>query len=146
MRHLIRSAVAAALFSAAACAHAPDATPVAPDHTPLSARPTGPNARLYAECLQQAAASGAYRQVVDGGDELLLFTCEGQIAARFWDALATHSAAMDTGWEQDGRRYRSTAKVQRNLVGVDYCTVDTAGSDARCVLTFNAGDFLIAGD
>jgi hypothetical protein len=36
--------------------------------------------------------------------------------------------------------------VQRNLIGVDYCTVDASGGDARCVLTFNAGDFLIAGD
>lgn len=146
MRHFVRLAAAAALLSTAACAHAPEAAPAAADYTPLAAQPTGPHARLYADCIQQAAGSGAYRQVIDGGDELLLFTCDGQIAARFWAALATHSAAMDTGWEQDGRRYRSTAKVQRNLIGVDYCSVDTAGGDTRCTLTFNAGDFLIAGD
>jgi hypothetical protein len=146
MRHFARFAAAAALLSAAACAHAPDAASVAADYTPLVAQPTGPHARLYAECIQQAAGSGAYRQVIDGGDELLLFTCEGPIAARFWEALATHSATMDSGWERDGRRYRSTAKVQRNLIGVDYCTVDAAGGDARCILTFNAGDFLITGD
>jgi hypothetical protein len=29
---------------------------------------------------------------------------------------------------------------------VDYCTVDAAGGDAHCLLTFNAGDFLIASD
>jgi hypothetical protein len=32
------------------------------------------------------------------------------------------------------------------LIGVDYCTVNAAGGDPRCLLTFNAGDFLIAGD
>lgn len=146
MRHLIRVAVVACLLAAGACAHAPEAIPSPPDYAPLAAQPTGPHARLYAECIRQAAGTGAYRQVIDGDDELLLFTCEGPIAARFWDALATHSAAMDSGWEHDGRRYRSTARVQRNLIGVDYCTVDMLDGDARCVLTFNAGDFLIAGD
>lgn len=146
MRLVIRFATAAALLSAAACAHAPEAAPVAPNYAPLAAQPTGPHARFYAECVKQAAGSGAYRQVIDGGDELLLFTCEGPLAAAFWEALGPHSAEMDTGWEHDGRRYRSTAKVQEDLVGVDYCTVDASGGDARCVLTFNAGDFLIASD
>ena len=146
MRLFIRFTVAAVLLSAVACAHAPEALPGPPDYGPLPQQATGPHARLYADCIRQAAEGGAYRQVIDGGEELLLFTCEGPIAGRFWDALATHSAAMDTGWEQDGRRYRSTARVQRNLIGVDYCTVDASDDDARCVLTFNAGDFLIAGD
>lgn len=146
MRHFVRFAVAATLFSAAACAHAPEALPAPPDYAPLAQQPTGPHARLYADCLRQAADAGAYRQVIDGGEELLLFTCDGAPAAAFWGALETHSAAMETGWEHDGRRYRSTARVQRTLVGVDYCTVDASGGDARCVLTFNAGDFLIAGD
>jgi hypothetical protein len=146
MRLFVRFVAAMALLAAAACAHAPESAPVAPDYTPLVAGPTGPHARLYAGCIQQAAQNGNYRQVIDGGDELLLFTCEGPIAASFWDGLAAHSASMDSGWERDGRRYRSSARVQRNLVGVDYCTVDASGGDARCVLTFNAGDFLIAGD
>jgi len=144
MRVFARIAAASALLAAAACAHAPEMAASPPDYTPPAAQPTGPHARLYAECIQQAAGSGAYRQVIDGGDELLLFTCDGAVARAFWEALAPHSAAMDSGWEHDGRRYRSTAKVQRNLIGVDYCTVDASGGDARCTLTFNAGDFLIA--
>lgn len=146
MRLFVRFAAAAALLSAAACAHAPEPVPVTPDYAPLVAQPTGPHARLYAECIKQAAGSGAYRQLIDGGDELLLFTCDGPLAAAFWEALGPHSTAMDTAWERDGRRYRSTAKVQADLVGVDYCTVDASGADPRCVLTFNAGDFLVAGD
>jgi hypothetical protein len=148
MRLFARLAVAATLLSAAACAHAtPDlAPPVVADYTPLVEQPTGPHARLYAECIQQAAGSGAYRQVIDGGEELLLFTCTGPLAQSFYNALGPHSAAMGAGFTQDGRSARSTARVQKNLIGVDYCSVDASGGDPRCVLTFNAGDFLIAGD
>lgn len=144
MRHLIRFAAVPVLLAAAACAHGPEAPSSPPNYALPDAQTAGPHARLYAECIQQAARSGAYRQVIDGGDELLLFTCDGAVARSFWEALGPHSAAMDSGWEHDGRRYRSTAKVQRNLIGVDYCTVDASGGDARCTLTFNAGDFLIA--
>ena len=146
MRHLIRFAAVASLFAAGACAHGPDPLPGPPDYAPLASQTAAPHARLYADCISQAAARGSYRQVIDGGEELLLFNCDGPVASAFWSALETHSAAMDTGWAHDGRRYRSTARVQRNLIGVDYCTVDAAGGDPRCVLTFNAGDFLIAGD
>jgi len=146
MRLFTRFAAAAALLSVAACAHAaPDAMPpAAPDYAPLAEQPIGPHARLYAECIRQAAGSDAYRQVIDGGEELLLFTCTGPVARSFYEALGPHSAAMGTGFAQDGRSARSSARVQKNLVGVDYCSVDAAGGDARCVLTFNAGDFLIA--
>jgi hypothetical protein len=146
MRLFVRFAAAATLLSAAACAHAtpPGASPVVADYAPLAGQPTGPHARLYADCIAQAAGSGAYRQVIDGGEELLLFTCTGPLAQSFYDALGPHSAAMDTGFNQNGRSARSTARVQKNLVGVDYCSVDASGGDPRCVLTFNAGDFLIA--
>lgn len=146
MRLFARLAVVAALISVSACAHGtpPEASPVVADYAPLAGQPTGPHARLYADCIAQAAGSGAYRQVIDGGEELLLFTCTGPLAQRFYEALGSHSAAMDTGFTQDGRSARSTAKVQKNLIGVDYCSVDASGGDPRCVLTFNAGDFLIA--
>lgn len=146
MRHLIRFAAVPVLLAAAACAHGPEAPSPPPNYALPDAQTAGPHARLYADCIRLAAAAGHYRQVIDGGDELLLFTCSGSIADAFWAALEIHSAAVDSGWEHDGRRYRSTARVQRNLIGVDYCTVDASGGDARCVLTFNAGDFLIAGD
>ncbi|MFC7379676.1 hypothetical protein [Brevundimonas sp. GCM10030266] len=146
MRHLFRLIAATTLIATAACAHGPEAPPSPPNYAPLAGQPTGPHARLYADCIRLAAAAGHYRQVIDGGDELLLFTCSGSIAQAFWDALGPHSERMGSAFEHDGRRYRSTAKVERNMVGVDYCTVDAAGGDARCVMTFNAGDFLIASD
>lgn len=146
MRYLIRIATVGCLLVVGACAHENPGLILPPDFRPLEAQTASPHARLYAECIQQAAGSGAYRQVIDGGDELLLFTCDGRVAQAFWSALEAHSIAVGSGWELDGRRYRSTARVRLNLVGVDYCTVDASGGDARCVLTFNAGDFLIAGD
>lgn len=147
MRHLIRLVALPALLAAAACAHAPEASsPVAPDYTPLDAQPAGHHARHYADCIRQAAENGTFSQVIDGGDELLLFTCTGRVAATFYEALGPHSERMDSGWQRDGRSYRSTARVQRDLIGVDYCSIGNDGQQPQCVLTFNAGDFLIAAD
>ena len=126
----------------AACAHAPDAAMSAPDYAPLAGEPAPANARLYADCLGQAAATGAFRRAADGGgEELILFTCTGAPARAFFDALGPWSARIDSAFEHDGRTYRSTAKVQSNLYGVDSCSA-VGGADHRCVLTFNAGDFL----
>jgi hypothetical protein len=129
-----------------ACAHAPEAVEGPPNYAPLAAQTAGPHARLYADCIRQAAETGAFGQVIDGGEELLLFTCSGAPAAAFYAALGPHSQRMDSAFAHDGRSYRSTAKVQRNLIGVDYCSVAADGRDPRCVLTFNAGDFLVAAD
>lgn len=142
MRHsplLTSSAVAVAL---AACAHAPDAATVAPDYAPLTGDPAPAHARLYADCLGQAAAAGAFRRAANGGgEELILFTCSGAPARAFFDALGPWSARIGSAFDHDGRHYRSTAKVQADMFGVDSCST-ADGSDYRCVLTFNAGDFL----
>jgi len=113
-----------------------------PDYAPLAGEPAPPHARLYADCLAQAAGNGTYRRAADGGgDELILFTCTGAPAQAFYDALGPWSAQIGSGFEHDGRSYRSTAKVQANLFRVDSCSA-AGGADHRCVLTFNAGDFL----
>ena len=115
---------------------------VAPDYTPLAGEPAPANASLYADCLGQAAATGAFRRAADrGGEELILFTCTGAPARAFFDALGPWSARIDSAFDHDSRTYRSTAKVQANLFGVDSCSA-VGGTDHRCVLTFNAGDFL----
>lgn len=126
----------------AACASAPDGPPAAPDYAPIAGEPAPANARLYADCIGQAAAAGTYRRASDGGgDELILFTCTGAPARAFFEALAPWSAKIDSAFDHDGRSYRSTAQVQRNLFGVDSCSAAN-GTDHRCVITFNAGDFL----
>ncbi|MFN3668167.1 MAG: hypothetical protein ACK4VY_02590 [Brevundimonas sp.] len=129
-----------------ACAHAPEAVEGPPNYAPLATQTAGPLARLYADCIRQAAETGAFGQVIDGGEELLLFTCSGRVAAVFYAALGPHSERMDSAFAQGGRSYRSTAKVQRDLIGVDHCSVAADGREPRCTLTFNAGDFLVAAD
>lgn len=142
MRHSPLLAGLALAGTLTACAHAPEALPGPPDYTPLAGEPAPAHARLYADCIGQAAAAGTYRRAADGGgDELILFTCTGAPARAFWDALGPWSVQIGSAFEHDGRSYRSTAKVQANMFGVDSCSAAN-GADHRCVITFNAGDFL----
>lgn len=130
------------LVALTACAHAPEAAPTVPDYTPIAGEPAPPNARFYADCIGQAATSGTFRRAADGGgDELILFTCTGAPARAFYDALGPWSARIGSAFDHEGRSYRSTAKVVANMFGVDSCSA-ASGTDHRCVITFNAGDFL----
>ena len=142
MRPIRTVTIASLLAALGACAHAPEAAPVAPDYTPIAGEPAPPNARYYADCIGQAATSGTFRRASDGGgDELILFTCTGAPARAFYDALGPWSLSHDSAFDHDGRTYRSTAKVQANMFGVDSCSARSE-ADHRCVITFNAGDFL----
>ncbi|KQY75091.1 hypothetical protein [Brevundimonas sp. Root1423] len=142
MRHRPLLAALALGTALTACAHATETALAPPDYSPIAGDPAPANARLYADCIGQAAAAGSYRRASDGGgDELILFTCTGAPARAFYDALAPWSARIGSAFEHDGRSYRSTAKVQANMFGVDSCSAAN-GSDHRCVLTFNAGDFV----
>ena len=144
MRPIRSVTIASLLVALGACAHAPDTAPVVPDYTPIAGEPAPPNARYYADCIGQAATSGTFRRASDGGgDELILFTCTGAPARAFWDALGPWSIAHDSAFDHAGRSYRSTAKVVANMFGVDSCSA-AADADHRCVITFNAGDFLDA--
>ena len=140
----IRPYAAIVLVAAlSACAHGPQGAIAAPDYSPIVGEPAPPNARFYADCIGQAAASGTFRRASDGGgDELILFDCTGAPARAFWDALGPWSVAYDSAFNHDSRRYRSTAKVVANMFGVDSCSVNATDADHRCVITFNAGDFL----
>lgn len=141
MRRFTTLACLAVGLSAAACAHAPEAATAPPDYTPIVGEPAPPHAHLYADCISQAAGTGDYRRAANGGDELILFTCTGAPARAFYDALGPWSAQIGSAFERDGRTYRSTARVQANMFGVDSCSA-AGGVDHRCVITFNAGDFV----
>ncbi len=142
MNHKTLLAMLSLALAVTACAHAPDAVPTVPAYAPIEGEPAPANARLYADCIGQPTSTGTYRRASDGGgDELILFTCIGAPARAFNDALGPWSARIDSAFEHDGRSYRSTAKVQINMFGVDSCST-SSGADHRCVITFNAGDFL----
>ena len=137
-----RALILTALLGTAACAHGPEEAVGPPDYAPIAGDPAPPHARLYADCLGQAAANGSYRRTADGGgDELILFTCTGIPARVFYEALGPWSAKVGSEFVHDGRVHRSTAPVERNLFGVDSCSA-ASGADHRCVISFNAGDFL----
>lgn len=107
----------------------------APDFRPVAIEPA-PRAALYADCLADAVANQRYGRATDPDTTLLLFTCSGPSARAFFDGLAEHSAKVGSEFQRDGKTYRSTARVRRDLFGVDYCSAD------ECVITLNAGDFV----
>ncbi len=142
MRQFPPVAVIGLSATLAACAHAPEPVMTVPDYAPIAGDRAPANARYYADCIGQAAATGDFRRASDGGgDELILFTCTGAPARAFYDALGPWSARIGSAFDHDGRTYRSTARVMANMFGVDSCS-SAAGADHRCVITFNAGDFL----
>lgn len=142
MKPVITLAIVSAL-ACTACATAPDSPPSRPNYSAVPTQAPTPNARLYAACLGQAAAAGEYRRADNGdGAEYILFTCTGAPAAAFATALIPWSEKIGSTFQRDGRTFRSTAKVQADLFGVDSCSTDATCGDAVCVLSFNAGDFL----
>ena len=135
--------VLAAATTLAACATTEVGPPPAPDFSEVTITPAPAHAAFYAACFRQAIDARTYGRASDGGgDELLLFRCDGEPAGAMFAARGPWSAQIGSEWRTDGRVWRSTAKVQRNLFGVDYCSATDAGKDARCVISFNAGDFL----
>lgn len=137
---MIRSAALAAVLLSA-CASAPEpAAPAGPPDvrlTPGLAAP--PQARLYADCLAQAAGKGAYAVERDGGT--LRFTCTGDVAKAFYDGLAQRSAQVGSEYAADGLTWRFSNKLIKDSYGVDGCSLDGAGA-YRCVVILNVGDFI----
>ena len=113
----------------------------APDYAPITGDPAPPNARYYADCIGQAAATGDFRRASDGGGDEIDPVHLHRPARAFYDALGPWSARIGSTFDHEGRSYRSTARVQANMFGVDSCSV-ASDADHRCVITFNAGDFL----
>ena len=134
----------AAALSTTACASmggSEDASTQPRDFAAIQTEPS-PRAKLYADCMTQAGTSGAYGRAHDDSTELFLFTCTGEPARAFWDALGPWSAETGSEASEGGRVYRSTNPVIRNLFGVDYCSTTTSGADHRCIVSLNAGEFL----
>ncbi len=123
----------------AGCATSGEAPPSGP---PSLITPPGelapPQARLYADCLAQAATAGSY----DRERNLIRFRCTGAPARAFYEGLAAWSAARGSQYDSaDGRTLRFTQALQRDPSGVDGCSTDNA-QDFACTLIFNAGEFL----
>ena len=115
-----------------ACASSSPKPPAAPSYAPIPLEAAPPQADLYANCLAESIASHRYQRARDRDTTILVFTCTGAPALAFFDGLA----GRDTEFTRDGQTFRSTARVQHDLFGVDYC------SREQCIITLNVGDFM----
>lgn len=127
-----------------ACATAPrPALEPEPEYAPVYTEAAPPRGLLYASCVAAAIAAPDVTASYVDDVSLLVFTCHGEPAAEFFNALQEWSAQEKSEWHDSDRTYRSTARVRTNLVGVDYCHVRTiGGDDATCIITLNTGRFL----
>jgi hypothetical protein len=123
------------------CASIPRRSVQPPDLAPIGGSPPTLGAKLYAQCVGQAAGVASYDITSDGQAHLLRFTCTGAPARALYVALDAWSAARHSEWAASGRTWRSTGKVVRDLFGVDYCSAGAA--DYQCAITLNVGGFLV---
>jgi hypothetical protein len=136
--------IAMAALALSACASAPDAPPpfVAPDFTEITPSAAPARTILYTDCIAQAIERPAVARLAREEAELIRFTCTGAPAQRFYEALALMGGEAVSVWQADGRTFRATAKIQRDLFGADYCSSGPGG--AVCQIVLNAGSFLTA--
>lgn len=121
------------------CAHKPEA-PVGPLELKLAAgMPSNAHADVYANCMKAATSTPAG---VDRESPMIMrFQCAGEPAKAFYDALGAFSARLGTELSGEGRTFRTTQKIQRDLNGVDHCSTDNKG-DYRCVIVLPTGKFV----
>jgi hypothetical protein len=127
---------AIAIIVLGACASRAPAAQPKPDYQPVTVESPSPQGELYANCLADAIANHRFGRAHDKDTSLLVFTCNGAPATAFFDGLAEWSAQQGSEFVANGVTYRSTARVRRDLFGVDYCSHDA------CSITLNAGAFL----
>lgn len=123
----------------AACVSTPDAPSGPPSVAYAAATSTPAQAGLYADCLGQAAQARTYDK--DPNADLIRFTCTGAPARALYDGLGSFSAQIDSQFEAEGRTWRFSTKLRQDPSGADGCSADH-DTDHRCVLMFNAGEFL----
>lgn len=131
-------AVIAALVLGA-CASSPAEEPAGPPSLVIAAgQPAPPQAQFYIDCITQAAAANTF----DREENVLRFRCQGDVAQRFYDGLAAHSAAMGTQMAgDDGVIWRFTSEIRENPSFLDFCrrTMDVRYD---CTVVLNVGEFL----
>jgi hypothetical protein len=136
--------IAVAALALSACTSTPDAPPpfVVPDFTEITPSAAPAHTILYTDCIAQAIERPAVARLAREDAELIRFTRTGAPAQRFYEALALMGDEAVSVWQADGRTFRATAKIQRDLFGADYCSSGPGG--AVCQIVLNPGSFLTA--
>ncbi len=141
MRPFPAFAILISALTVTACAGTPEVAARPPDYASIAGTPAPPQARLISDCVDDAIHREDFDRVSDPDTEMLRFVCKGAAARAFFAGLARRSAEAGSEFMHDGRTYRSTNPVRRNLFGVDYCVHD-GGEDYRCAVNLNVGEFL----
>ena len=135
--------IATTMTSLVACASAPE-MPLGPVSLVANAGlPVPPQGRLVADCVAASLAARTYDRDSDVDTELLRFTCSGAVAQALYDDLAVWSMQRDSQIVADGRTWRFTSKLNRDVFGADGCSSDGV-SDYRCTINLNVGGYLAA--
>ncbi len=110
-----------------------------PDFSPIPTK-LSVRGKLYADCLADGVANERYGHAQDGSTNVLQFTCIGAPARAFFEGLGSWAIKQGSEAKADGKVFRSTNRVRKDLFGVDYCASD--GALYECVITLNVGDFI----
>lgn len=119
-----------------ACATAPE-TAGPPDFSPVGVAPSR-TAKLYADCISQAAATNRYGHAYDE-IHIVVFTCDGAPARTFFEALGPWSSQEGSEVVLGERMIRSTTRIERDLFSADYC--ERTGETYRCAISLRTGAF-----
>lgn len=137
---LIRAAGLGLLMLAGACANATEPEPVEPPDLKMTVGLRAPpQARLYADCIAEAAKTRSYQRERDGGT--LRFTCTGPTAKWFYDGLDAWSAKIGAQFVDQGRTWRFSKKPVKDSYGLDHCSTDGVGG-YECVVILAVGEFI----
>ncbi len=122
-----RALLLPALLSLAACAHGGGPAPPDPKPEPPNAR-----ARLYADCLHQAAGAGSYDRL----GRYLRLTCAGAPAGALFAAMETYARNRGNVAVVDGVETRGLTSTTVN----DRCW--RRGGETSCLIVVPVGAFL----
>lgn len=136
MRHAPTPVVLLSALALTACAGGP--TPSGPpDFSPIATTPTA-TAKLYADCIAQAAQRGRYGHAYDEV-HVVIFTCDGEPARAFFDALSFWAASQNSEVIEGDRTIRSTTRIERDLFAADYC--EKRLDAVTCSISLRTGEF-----
>ncbi len=133
----MRFVAIAAMALLAACASSPEAAPSGPPSLVVApGEPAPAQARFYADCIVQATQAQTY----DREGNVVRFHCDGAVAQRFYEGLASWSAEVGSHYEADGVTWRFSTPIRQNPSFVDFCRRTRDQYD--CTVVLNVGEFL----
>ncbi len=133
----MRLAIVAAALLVAGCASTPDEPSGPPTLVVAPGQAAPPQARFYTDCIVQAVQANSF----DREGNVLRFRCDGAVAQRFYDGLATWVTAGGAQYDGEGATWRFSTPIRENPSFRDFCRRTSAGA-YDCTVVLNVGEFL----